>query len=330
MLVELTGGRSEARVFAAHMTVEGSNAGVWPQPAFVKLDRRDKIEREHNNYGEYAEKFIQFGLRPNVQDIVAGSQRSLLVGNFVDHSESLWDLARRNVAGQAIAALVDETLGGWRDQGYSEDPKDGSVAVAMAAAGIVDIARVRPRYVEDAESLELKADPKRLWRILKALHQKFRLAPTHGDLHGANVRVRNGQAILIDLASVAKGPLTADLAALETWFAFELPPDVAEESFADPVWCHEIVRLYSREAFRHPPGPREPTADYCWMSTIVRQIRRMGIATQSCPTEYQTAVAVQLLRRSQWDDGPPAYRYRRSQGYVIAIGLVDDLEQSRP
>jgi hypothetical protein len=45
-LVELTGGRSDARVFAVHMVVDNSNAGVWPQPAFAKLDRRDKIERE--------------------------------------------------------------------------------------------------------------------------------------------------------------------------------------------------------------------------------------------------------------------------------------------
>src|SRR5437588_533550 len=45
-LVELTGGKSAARVFAAHMTMDGSDAGVWPQPSFIKLDRSDKIARE--------------------------------------------------------------------------------------------------------------------------------------------------------------------------------------------------------------------------------------------------------------------------------------------
>jgi Ser/Thr protein kinase RdoA (MazF antagonist) len=53
----------------------------------------------------------------------------------------------------------------------------------------------------------------------------------HGDLHGENVRVRNGNAILIDFASVCSGPLTADLAALETCLAFELPPEERREDY---------------------------------------------------------------------------------------------------
>ncbi len=83
-LVELGGGRSEARVFAVYMTIERSNIGAWPQPAFVKLDRRDKIAVEHDNYRSYAEQFIPFGLRPNIDTMIVGSEHSLLVGNFVD------------------------------------------------------------------------------------------------------------------------------------------------------------------------------------------------------------------------------------------------------
>ena len=82
-------------------------------------------------------------------------------------------------------------------------------------------------------------------------------------------------------------------------------------------WCR-------RSAFQHPPGPCDPTSRLGWMSTVVRQIRHMGIAAQSCPTEYQTAVAVQLLRRCQWDDGPTADRYRRGLGYAVAAGLAQD------
>lgn len=138
--------------------------------------------------------------------------------------------------------------------------------------------------------------------------------------------MRNGQAILIDLASVQSGPLTADLAALESWLAFELPPEDEPSTYANPEWTAEIDRLYAKEAFEHPPGPCDPTAPYCWMSSVVRQIRRMGIATQSCSTEYQSAVAVQLLRRCQWDDGPAADRFWRSHGYEVAIRLVTNLE----
>jgi hypothetical protein len=52
----------------------------------------------------------------------------------------------------------------------------------------------------------------------------------------------------------------------------------------------------------------------------------MGIAIQSCATEYQSAVAVQLLRRCQWADGGPGDRGRRTVGYQIASKLVADLE----
>jgi hypothetical protein len=138
--------------------------------------------------------------------------------------------------------------------------------------------------------------------------------------------VRNWQAILIDLASVAQGPLTADLAALETWLAFQLPPDSDERQYEDAVWSAEIDRLYAPSSFVHPPGPCEPTIKHCWMSTVVRQLRRIGIAAQSCATEYQAAVAVHLLRRCQWDDGPAADRYRRTKGYVVAARLVEDLK----
>lgn len=323
-LVELTGGKSAARVFAAHMTMDGSDAGVWPQPSFVKLDRSDKIAREYANYRDYADRFIPFGLRPNIHALVAGAERSLLIGSFVDKSESLWDLAQREVVAQAVTALIDETLRGWRDQGYASDPISGSVAAAMRDAGIWDPALIDECYVEKALEMGIAITPADLWTKLSALSQTWRQSPIHGDLHGENVRVRNGQAILIDLASVAKGPMTADLAALETWLAFELPEGADTTRFGDPAWQAEIERLYSPSAFRHPPGPCGPASKLRWMSTVVRQIRTMGIAAQSCATEYQTAVAVQLLRRCRWSNGPAADRFRRGYGYRIAVALVED------
>lgn len=325
-LVELTGGRSDARVFAVHMTVATSNAGVWPQPAFAKLDRRDKIAREYSNYREYADRFIPFGLRPNIYDMIIGAERSLLVGNFVDRSESLWDLTRRSVAAQAVTSLIEETLCGWRDQAYGNDPVEGAVARAMA--GLCNPKKVNPRYPEAALRDGVAIGPNEMWDRLCGLKQRYRLAPAHGDLHGENVRVRNGQAILIDLASVLReAPLTVDLAALETWFAFQLPPECDPNEYEDLAWWAEIERLYAPGTFIHPPGPCEPTAKHCWMSTAVRQLRRMGIAAQSCGTEYQAAVAVHLLRRCQWDDGPAADRYRRTKGFVVAARLAEDLEK---
>lgn len=328
-LVELSGGRSDARVFAVYMTVARSNAGAWPQPAFAKLDRADKIAREHDNYREYAARFIPFGLRPNVENLIIGSERSLLVGDFVDKSESLWDLVRRNVASSAITALLEETLGGWRDQAYAADPIPGSVAAAMQAADIWDHEKIQPCYVERAREAGVAATPQSLWEALNALDQRYRWAPVHGDLHGENVRVRGGSAILIDLASVCHGPLTVDLAALETWLAFEVPPDSDPDRYDDPDWRCAVDRLYAPSAFRHPPGPCRPEAPLAWMGTVVRQIRTLGIAIQSCPTEYQTAVAVQLLRRSQWADGRTHDRFRRGYSYLVAARLVADIAKEQ-
>jgi hypothetical protein len=307
------------------MTVDGSNAGIWPQPAFAKLDRRDKIEREYKNYEDYAKRFIPFGLRPNIECVVAGSERSLLVGNFVDRSESLWDLARRNLASNAITALIDETLRGWRDQAYASDPLEGSVAAAMLRAGSWRPDLLKLSYVDRAAEIDVRVEPRQLRHHLESLKQSYREAPIHGDLHGENVRVRNGSAILIDLASVVRGPIVADLAALETWLAFEIPPEMDADEFEDCVWRQEIDRLYSPSSFRHPPGPSRPATKLSWMASVVRQIRTLGIATQSCPSEYQSAVAVQLLHRCEWDDGPPADRFRRGYGYRIAAALTLDL-----
>ncbi len=324
-LVELGGGRSDARVFAVHKTAI-SNVGLWPQPAFVKLDRNAKIEREYRNYRRYAASFIPFGLRPNVQDLVVGSERSLLVGDFVDRSESLWELAQRNVAASSITALLEETLGGWRDQGYANNPIAGSVAEAMQSAGICDPSRIKAYYVERAAEEGVHRSAEQLWSVLAGLDQLYRRAPMHGDLHGDNVRVRGGSAILIDLASVCEGPLTADLAGLETWLAFELPDNSPRDRYEDPEWRAVVDGLYAPSAFLHPPGPCRPEKPLAWIGTVVRQIRTMGIAIQSCPTEYQTAVAVQLLRRCQWLNDHPADRYRRAHAYRTAASLVADLE----
>lgn len=331
VLQELTGGRSDARVFAVHMTVSGSRAGKQPQPFFAKVDEHAKIAKEFANYREFADRYVPFGLRPNVQDIVEGAERSLFAGDFVDRSESLWDMVRRNVAGQAISSLMGETLSGWRNQAYDASPTKGSVALAMHSAGVCAPEHIKPSYEEHAARESVAATGGVLWQRLTSLSdQSYRLAPVHGDLHGCNVVVRSGQAILIDLASVAeRGPLTTDVAALEVWLAFELPPEEDPRAYKNKAWTDEIDRLYAPSAFVDAPGPGPAHAPYCWMVAAVRQLRQIGLAAQSCPTEYQTAVAVQLLRRCQWNDGPAADRYRRAHGFVVAARLVDDLEARR-
>ncbi|RWH78088.1 phosphotransferase [Mesorhizobium sp.] len=325
VLSELGGGRSRARVFSVHATLENSVAGAWPQPFFVKLDSTDRIVKEAENYRSFA-PFVPFGLRPSVHGCFLGATRGLLVGDFADKSEPLWDQVRRNVASLAISSLFETTLGGWREQAYAIDPVKGSVAVALEQANFCVPSQIKKSYLEYARTQDVRVTPDQLWTRIGALDQIYRKAPMHGDLHGENVRVRNGNAILIDFASVASGPLTADLAALETWFAFELPPEETRDEYENPKWRTVVDRLYAPASFLHPPDPSDPTSSYCWMVSAVRQIRRLGIAVQSCSSEYEAAVAVSLLRRCMWDDGCTADRFRRAHGYVVASRLIADLQ----
>jgi phosphotransferase family enzyme len=324
VLSELSGGRSHARVFSVHPTLDNSVAGAWPQPFFVKLDNAEKVIKEGENYHVYA-PFVPFGLRPSISGQVLGSTRGLLIGDFADRSESLWERARRNVASTAISSLFEITLGGWRAQGYAIDEVKGSVAKALELARFCTPSRIKTSFLEYAKSRGVRATPDQLWTTLCSLEQTYRVAPIHGDLHGHNVRVRDGHAILIDFASVGAGPLTTDLAALETWLAFELPPEEAGQDYENEPWRDVVDRLYAPTTFLHPPEPCDPTSPYCWMTPVVRQIRHLGIAVQSCPTEYEAAVAVSLLRRCMWSDGCAADRFRRAHAYVIAAQLTMDL-----
>lgn len=327
VLSELGGGRSRARVFSVHPTLEKSDAGSWPQPFFVKLDAIERIVREAENYRLYA-PFVPFGLRPSIHGRILGSTRGLLVGDFADKSESLWDQVRRNIASSAVSSLFETTLGGWRNQAYAVDSVKGSVATALEKARFCVPSRIKTSYLDYAKSCGVRATSDQLWTALCGLDQTYRVAPMHADLHGENVRVRNGNAILIDFASVCSGPLTTDLAALETWLAFELPPEERREDYENTEWRNVIDRLYTAFSFLHPPEPSDPTSSYCWMISIVRQIRHLGLAVQSCPNEYETAVAVSVLRRCMWDDGCAADRFRRAHGYVVAARLTEHLRKA--
>jgi hypothetical protein len=109
---------------------------------FVKLDSVEKVIREDENYHVYA-PFVPFGLRPSIRGRFLGSTRGLLIGDFADRSESLWDLVRRNVASSAISSLFEITLGGWREQAYGIDEAKGSVAEALERAKLCFPSRIK-------------------------------------------------------------------------------------------------------------------------------------------------------------------------------------------
>ncbi len=318
VLDEMGGGLSGARVFCVHTTM-GNSVGSWAQPLFAKLDRRDRVAREGQNY-RAAAPFIPFGLRPNVERMVCGATRGLLVGNLVDKSESPWDVARRGHAEQAIFNLFNTTLGGWRAQGFRGSPLRGPVWPALVNAGIVTLGRVRDDY-----AAQVALRPLEIAARLTTLDQRYRAGHIHGDLHAENVRVRGSDAILIDLASAQHGPLVADLALLETWLAFALHKSEPTETYEDPAWREMISGLYAPETFISPPIPAEAGSRFGWVWETVRHVRTLAVATQSCSTEYQTAIIAGLLRRGMFPSSCRADKYRRTVAYQVAVGLTQNI-----
>lgn len=316
-LEELTGGLSGARVFSVHTTI-GNSFGSWAQPLFAKLDRREKVAREAANY-EAAAPFVPFGLRPNIHRTILGASRGVLVGNLVDGSESLWDVARRGHASQAIFNLFSNTLGGWRGQGLRAPPVQGALWPVLVRAGIVDPKRVRAEYLEGAGVGV--SQPDAIAARLGGLQQAYRVGQIHGDLHAQNVRVKGADAILIDLASSQPGPLSADLAMLETWLAFEVHPRDQSSGWRDDVWGVVIRKLYAADTFATQPSPCDGGDQYGWMWDAVRQIRGIGLLNQSCPTEYRTAVIAALMRRCMFECDTQAGHFRRVTAYAIADTL---------
>lgn len=321
-LEELTGGLSGARVFSVHTTI-GNSVGSWAQPLFAKLDKREKVAREAANY-EAAAPFIPFGLRPNIHRTILGGSRGVLVGNLVDGSEPLWDVVRRGHGSQAIFNLFNTTLGGWRGQGLRAPPVQGPMWPALVEAGIVDAKRIRAEYVEAAGAGV--SPPEVIVARLGGLQQAYRLGQVHGDLHAQNERVKGADAILIDLASSQAGPLSADLAMLETWLAFEVHPKDPSDSWGDDAWLAVVEKLYGPEAFVTLPSPCDGGDQHGWMWDAVRQVRGIGLLNQSCATEYRTAVIAALMRRCMFECESRAADFRRVSAYRLADALSRGLE----
>jgi len=326
-LLNLSGGYS-ANVFRANATFIDSVVGPRPLPFFAKLDEVAKIEQEKSNYEVYASHFIPFNLRPNLDSsrCLSGAQMGLLVGNFVDHSEPLWDLIMRGQAQVALNSLFDDALRAWRLQAYCSEHTVVDGPIAMGLKSEFDYRKVRPEYVARAKAeFDITSDPIALWEQLLSLRdQRYRTGPMHGDMHGNNVRVRAGDAIVIDFYSAKIGPIVADMANLETWVSFSTPPDCTDER-ANTPWKDTVDRLYSPLGVFEVPPPVADGSSLMWLWDFVRQLRSMACAARTCATEYESAVAVYMLRRALFPSANPCDQFRRTYAYVCAARLIGHL-----
>jgi hypothetical protein len=327
---KLAGGRS-ARVFSVYALFRDSRVGPRPLPFFAKVDKKAKILNEWSRYQNPVGHFIPFQARPDLEPerCFTGSTQGILVGNFVEHSESLWEVAKRGAAQPVIYSLFDEALRGWRLQAYAQDDAAAFADSLWASlTGLWDLTRCIPqlsRRATDASKFGKVHSPQELLDMLKAFGTlRHRLAPCHGDLHIHNVRARRGEAILIDFNSARfSGPLVADPASLEVSLVFEMDSTDADNE----GWRELAHNLYeSQYLHRAPPPPKEPAARE-WMWACVRQIRLIALESQETDREYHYALIWYLLRRAAFRNENARDKFRRDFAYYLACRLVASLEE---
>lgn len=320
-LEPLTGGRS-ATAFLVQATLSASEVGPRPLPFFVKLDVAHKILKEVNNYQLYATLHIPWYLRPNLDHsrCLQGINNGILVGSFVEQSESLWQAILNGKGPRYIHGLFEETLMGWRSQAYRRQPVKCSLANSLAH--VFQWEKVPKELILLASEHGDVLQPKELWeQLLNLPEHNLRYAPMHGDMHGENVRVRNNDAIIIDLANACNGPLCADVASLEVWITFEVPslkvqiPDRA-------IWKHVVNELFTPSEVIRPPRLASMEFGVDWLRGCIRQTRMIAGAICECDLEYPTAIAIHLLRRAQYKVENEEDGYRRSFAYYLGSQLV--------
>jgi hypothetical protein len=292
-LQKLSEGKS-ASVFCVYAVAgEGRHS-----PFFAKFDELVKIQEEHNHYKNDVLTFIPFNLRPNlIEDrCVEGANFGLLVGDFVEHSESLWEVVRRGDCKSALNSLFENTLSSWRIPLNKVD----SPNKLFKAIDLKELDEDRRDLLEKrsilAKEFHQHIPPDLLIKTLNDLPAvNYHTVRVHGDLHAENVRVRNNESILIDFFSVDWGPSSRDPAALEIWIAFaEWPKKV---SFSN--WRKLIDELYdlSSETIQLPKIKHQSQiSSAIW--NCIRQIRGFAFAEQIEQHEYQISLAYWLYKHS--------------------------------
>ncbi len=316
---KLTGGTTD--VLSVHAVFKDSLSGPRPLPFFAKLGARSEIEKERDIYRNYVDHFVPFYLRPSLdyERCVFGFGNALLVGNFVEQSESLSEVARRNMAQPAIHSLFDNALRGWRLQAKKAER---NLLQAMPWFVIPD--NIPKGRVVQAKVYGAVRSPDELKSLLESAGPvSYLSAPYHGDLHSDNVRVRGSDAILIDFQRVQTGPLLADHASLEISLAFNENVDDVNDG-----WTTLIDKLFCDRAFVHPPDPPLEPAPREWLWNSVRQIRTIALANQQTQNEYLQIVAISLLRFVRLPARPTdtsIAEMRKAYAYFIADKLISVL-----
>ena len=313
-LLKLTEGKSQALVFRAHARI-GPNAQIsesapfsFVLPFLVKIDTRENVATELENFDQYIAPHVPFSQRPNMASgrSMLGAARGILVGDFVEDAVSLASICENPSARTAIYALFDDALRSWRRHAYAE-PDRSADSFSSQMSNLIREEEIPPVIIEIAKKLGLKSTTSELVsRLNKASVFPYRCGIIHGDLHPGNIMVRGVEPILIDFLSIQpKKPLIADVACLEVAICFTVAAtDVAkgrDRVHREPfkLWRQQIDKLFDKHCLRYVPPLQEPPSKYSWLWSACRQTRLMAHQVGAEGPPYAAALAAYLLRRTR-------------------------------
>lgn len=314
-LVAMEGGRSGVRVYRAYAELAGGFHAQWPQPHFIKIGERAEILKEYEMYEDDVDPYIPFHLGPHLirERCCLGAKEGVLVGDYVEESESLRDCASQGRGATAIACLFDRTLLGWHRRW-----KEVRTPLSRGLNHLFPrIGRIGSSRYARARALGATRDLNELRTLFERCDSvPVLVAPIHGDLHAANVRVRATDAIVIDFCAHSDFPLVYDAACLE---ASLLVDGFADDRRDIQDWLASVASLYDHPVTggRLPhPNPKDRS---CWFHACVRQIRRYARQWECADYQYAGALAVALLAKAVRDkNAPEPEASRRAAAYVLA------------
>jgi len=316
-LLQIDEGNSGVRVYQAYPMV-GLNLlkGKWLLPHFVKIGQRRKIFSEYENYVDAVHGYVPFHLGPHLvpERCCLGAKDGIIVGDWIEESESLRDCARSGRAAAAIACLFDRTLHGWY---RSAEAEYVSVAKMLRARFPTWIGAKR---WQRAQELGATRELGKLHRLFRRCNGKpILVGPIHGDLHASNVRVRATDAIVIDFYSHDGAPLLYDFACLEA----SLLVEGFDESLTDTdSWLASVESLYQGAPDMAPPHA-DPCAPSCWFHSCVRQIRHHAQRVEKVKGQYAGCLALALLVKATKDlDVREPESSRRAAAYLFAERIL--------
>lgn len=309
----LTKGFSGARVLVVFAEFPDGEAAPYPLPYFAKIDSRERVLREYAAYDRFVTRYVPFSQRPNCEPkrCFVGLNDGILVGDFVDESVALSELVKASGARSIIHSLFDDALRGWRQQAFYSDRR---IPLSQFRPEILDPERVKNPNFALAREFGAARSPQELAAVLdRGGNYNYRYGPVHGDLNTQNVRVRNGEAVLIDFYKSRPGALAADLASLEVAICFSMEAEASweprkqgqyEDSERFKEWQRHIDSLFTfvvGKFYLIPPLKDQPCS-HNWMWSACRQLRLMANYIEPSEDSYVYLLAAYLLRMAMFPE----------------------------